>query len=212
MRLHECMIMQFNTKNKCYWCCAVIEVDIMKVQREYIGGNQDKWSDKMIFDWKNVMILYFFNDCIWFEQNLGAFIAKCPKSTCSVYNLLLSLGPSQPLRLMIKNGSWWIDVEPFCAGFHSWRQAHYSSNLARHGSFSQITNTVISLLIQAGPSFSNSVDCHKAVKHSVTLVRTSNDEKWQTGVESLFSLWCLNGTMPFPSLQFTQPSRTKLLN
>lgn len=105
MGLYECMIMQFNTKNKCNWCCAVIEVDIMKVQREYMGENQDKWSDKMIFDWKNMMILDFFNDCIWFEQNLGAFIAKCPKSTCSVYNLLLSLGPSIPW-------CWWSRMAP----------------------------------------------------------------------------------------------------
>lgn len=121
------------------------------------------------------------------------------------------------LMLMIKNGSWWIDVEAFCAGFHSWRQAHYSSNLARHGSFSQITNTVISLLIQAGPSFSNSANCHKAVKHSVTLVCTSNDEKWHTGAAPphpppLSSLGYLNSTRPFPSLQFTQLSCTKQVN
>lgn len=75
--------------------------------------------------------------------------------------------------IMIKNGSRWIDAEPFCVGFHSWCQAHYSFNLARHGSFSQITNTVISLLIQTGPSFSNSVDYHKAVKQSVTLVQVA---------------------------------------
>lgn len=118
--------------------------------------------------------------------------------------------------LMIKNGSWWIDVEPFCAGFHSWRQAHYSFNLARHGSFSQITNMVISLLIQTGLSFSNSVDCHKAVKHSVTLVRTNNDEKWHTGAalapQSVPSLWRLNVTTLFPSLCLKLRSFTKLLN
>lgn len=33
----------------------------------------------------------------------------------------------------------------------------------QHGFFSQITNTVISLLIQTGPRFSNSADCSKAV-------------------------------------------------
>lgn len=70
--------------------------------------------------------------------------------------------------LMIKNGCWWIDAEPSCAGFRSWRQAHYSSNLAWPGSFSQITNTAISLLIPAGPSFSNPSDRHEAVKHWMT--------------------------------------------
>lgn len=86
----------------------------------------------------------------------------------------------------------------------------------RHGSFSQITNTVISLLIQTGPSFSNSVDCHKAVMHSVTWVRTGNDEKWHTGAalgpESFLSLGCLSATAHFPSLCFKQLSFTKLLN
>lgn len=33
--------------------------------------------------------------------------------------------------------------------FACWRQAHYSSNLPRQGSFSQVTNTTISLLIPA---------------------------------------------------------------
>lgn len=69
---------------------------------------------------------------------------------------------------MFNNGSWWIDAEPFCAGFLSLRQGHYSSNLARLGSFPQITNTLISLLIQTGSSFNNSAQRHKALKHSVT--------------------------------------------
>lgn len=131
-----------------------------------------------------------------------------------IYNKV-SLTPSQhvqsvihhfqhPPMLMFKNGSWWIDVEPFCAGFHSWRHTHYSSNLVRHGSFSQITNAVISLLIQTGSSVSDSADCHKAVKHSVTSVGTSNDEKWHTGAalvpESLPSLVCLNAAALPPLL------------
>ena len=117
--------------------------------------------------------------------------------------------------LMIKNGSWWIDVEPFCAGFHCGRQAHYSSNLARHGSFSQITNAVISLLIQTGPSFSNSVDCHKAVKRSVTLERTSNDEKWHTGAAPWIPSFIIvpqRHSAFFPPLLFKQLSFTKWPN
>ncbi len=91
-----------------------------------------------------------------------------------------------------------------------------TSNLARLGSFSQITNVVISLLIQTGPSFSDSVDCHKAVKHPVTLVRTSKDEKWHTGAalipEFLPWLWSLIAAVLFPSLCFKVLSFTKLQN
>lgn len=69
-------------------------------------------------------------------------------------------------------------LKPFCAGFLSVRRNHYSSNLAGLGSFPQITNTVISLLIQIGSSFNNSAGRHKALKHSLTC---NDDEKWHTG-------------------------------
>lgn len=120
------------------------------------------------------------------------------------------------LMLMIKNGCWWIDTEPSWAGFRSWRQAHYSSNLAGSGSFSQITNTAISLLIPAGPCFSNPSDRHEAVKHWVMSVRTNNDEKWHTGAafttESFSSLRRFSGTVLFPSLRFTQLYCGELVN
>lgn len=89
------------------------------------------------------------------------------------------LSPSKDANLhqhLLMNCCW-----AFCAGIHSWRQAHYSLNLACRGSFLQITNMVISLLIQTGSSFSNAVNCHEAVKQSVTLVWKNNDEKWHTG-------------------------------
>lgn len=96
----------------------------------------------------------------------------------------------------------------FCAGFYSWHQAHYPFNLAWRGSFSQITNMVISLLIQTGSSSSDPADCHKALKQSVTLVWESNDEKWHTGAaltpESFPSLWSLAASMLFLSLYYKQ--------
>lgn len=80
----------------------------------------------------------------------------------------------------------------------------------------QITNTAISLLIPAGPSFSNPSDRHEAVKHWVTSARTNNDEKWHTGAaftaESFSSLRHFSGAVLFPSLRFTQLCCGELMN
>lgn len=81
--------------------------------------------------------------------------------------------------------------------------------------FLQITNTVISLLIQTGPSFSNSADYHKAVKQSVTLVQGSNDEKWHTAAALPLNPFLHYGTSPltrflFSSFNFKQLLFTKL--
>lgn len=61
--------------------------------------------------------------------------------------------------------NWWWAF--FCAVFPSWRQTHYSFNLALRASFSQMTNTAISPLIQPGCRFSNSANRQRAVKQSV---------------------------------------------
>lgn len=95
----------------------------------------------------------------------------------------------------------------FCAGIYSWRQAHYSFNLAWRGSFSQI-NMVISFLIQTGFCFSNLVNCHGAVKQSLMLLWESSDEKWHAGAalapQFFPSLCGLSAAVFFPSLYFRQ--------